>query len=444
VSRLTTALKNMSVRLRAVFSRHRELAGASEARRREAEALAAVSHAVAEALDVSVVAQRVADHLRELLGVQGASVFRIDEESGNLVVLAASGTAARMAPGTVFPPGAGMVSRAVAGRTALSTPDVRSDGRVRMTEEFRRNVEQLGYAAVLAVPLLARGEVIGAIAVIDQAGRRFSDETVHLVHAFADHAGLGLYNSGLFERLNAANARLQALSRRLMEVREAEDRRLAAELHDEIGQLITALRMSLEALHASAPADVQSRAKECIALVDEALSRVRNLSLSLRPSILDDLGLAAALRWHVGREAARGGLTAHVDVVELEDVRFAPHLEVTCFRIAQEAVTNTLRHAAAREIRVRLRRRPLGVLEMSVSDDGVGFDVAAARGHARSGGSVGLLGMEERAALVSGHIEISSSPGEGTLIVAFLPETPADEVAAHATTPDGKARPPHP
>jgi two-component system sensor histidine kinase UhpB len=146
--------------------------------------------------------------------------------------------------------------------------------------------------------------------------------------------------------------------------------------------------------------------------IQSTLERVRQLSLSLRPPQLDDLGLAAALRSHLDRQARMAGLASHFDAAGApHDV--PPDTETACFRVAQEAITNVLRHAHARNLWVRLYD-DAGRLALSVRDDGAGFDVRAVRG-------LGLAGMEERTALVGGSLELRAAPGQGTVVLAMFP-----------------------
>jgi signal transduction histidine kinase len=152
--------------------------------------------------------------------------------------------------------------------------------------------------------------------------------------------------------------------------------------------------------------------------VDEAMDRVRNLALALRPSVLDDLGLAAALRWYVDRFSRETGMETHlsIDVVAKLD----PLLEITCFRLVQESMTNVARHAHATQVWIDVQALA-GDLVLKVRDDGTGFDAAAARASALQGVSLGLLGMEERASLAGGRLQIGSKTGEGTEVNARFP-----------------------
>jgi signal transduction histidine kinase len=217
-----------------------------------------------------------------------------------------------------------------------------------------------------------------------------------------------------------ASAKLQVLSQRLVEVQENERRHIARELHDEIGQSLTAAEMNLHAALQAPGADaLEHRLAESIQAVERVLAQVHDLSLNLRPSMLDDLGLEPALRWYTHRQAALTGLRAEFRADPLE-ARLEPMIETECFRVAQEALTNVVRHSQARNVRLELSHRN-GHLHLSVRDDGVGFDVAALRQEAVRGASLGLLSMEERTALAGGGLEFNSAPGEGTEVHAWFP-----------------------
>jgi two-component system, LuxR family, sensor kinase FixL len=223
----------------------------------------------------------------------------------------------------------------------------------------------------------------------------------------------------LVDEARAANLRLGTLSRRVLTAQEAERRRLAVELHDELGQVLTAVKINLESLARSAElSPAPARLEEAIGSVELALRRVRDLALDLRPSVLDDLGLPAALRWYVDRFARDTAVEVRVSIDAVPDLE--PEIATACFRIAQEALTNVARHARARQVWLDLHLLGDG-LELRVRDDGVGFDAAAARHRASLGASMGLLGMQERVSLVGGTFEIHRSAEGGTEIRAHFP-----------------------
>jgi len=221
-------------------------------------------------------------------------------------------------------------------------------------------------------------------------------------------------------KLKQSRQRLQVLSRRLVDVQETERRHLARELHDEIGQALTVAELNLQAMLQSPGTDALApRLKESLEVVDRVLVQVHDLSLNLRPSMLDDLGLEAALRWYTQKHATLAGLQAEVRADHLEQ-RLDPMIETECFRVAQEAVNNVVKHAKARTLVVELTVNEQQ-LHLSVRDDGVGFDVAVARDQAVKGQSLGLLSMEERATLAGGGLQYHASPGGGTEVHAWFP-----------------------
>ncbi len=226
--------------------------------------------------------------------------------------------------------------------------------------------------------------------------------------------------------------KLQGLSRRLVTAQETERRNLARELHDEIGQALTVLQLNLQSMLQSPGTDaLKPRLNESLNVVERVLDQVRDISLNLRPSILDDLGLEPAVRWYTNRQAALVDLKVEFHADPLEQ-RLDPVIETECFRIAQEALTNVVRHAHAKTVTVELRLEN-GQLHLRVRDDGGGFDVAAIREKAVRGASLGLLSMEERAALAGGGLEFTSPPGQGTEVHAWFPlkwKTPTTEAEA--------------
>lgn len=210
--------------------------------------------------------------------------------------------------------------------------------------------------------------------------------------------------------------RLQALSRRLVEVQEEERRRLARELHDEVGQTLTSLRFLIEECAGIAAEPVSARLGEARALLAEALNQIRNLSFELRPALLDHLGLSAAIRSFAERFTASTRILIDFKHGGLER-RLPPEVETAAFRMVQEALTNVARHARVVTATVRVWVDG-DCLEVQVEDEGVGFDP---NGVWTSGKSNGLTGMAERVQLLNGALTIESEPGGGTQLLARFP-----------------------
>jgi signal transduction histidine kinase len=214
--------------------------------------------------------------------------------------------------------------------------------------------------------------------------------------------------------------RMEGRSRQLLETQEFERRMLARELHDEIGQQLGALKLHLRVLGRGAnDAQQISRLAECLEIVDATIAAIRNRALELRPSMLDDFGLQAALDWYCSRQAERSGASIEVVLDGLEQ-RPSPDVETACFRIVQEAVNNALRHGESHQIAIRLSDLDQQIA-LRIQDDGRGFMVPTVQAGTAGGAGFGISSMRERAELLGGSFSITSTPGVGTLVEAMIP-----------------------
>jgi signal transduction histidine kinase len=222
-----------------------------------------------------------------------------------------------------------------------------------------------------------------------------------------------------------ARGRLRDLSARLVAAQEEERRNISRELHDEVGQSMSAMLVELGRLEATGPKDKAYQAQLlCVRRMAESnVGSVRNIALLLRPSMLDDLGLIPALRWQAREVTRRTGLKVTMNAEEIGDD--IPDAYGTCvYRIVQEALHNCARHAQAGEASVAVLRDREG-LSVSVQDNGVGFDPSQEKG-------IGLLGMEERVTRLGGRVKLDSDPGHGTILSIRLPFAKEPQVEQHA------------
>jgi len=215
--------------------------------------------------------------------------------------------------------------------------------------------------------------------------------------------------------LKRAEEELRALSRRLVRIQEEERRTIARELHDEIGQSLTVLKLLLDRTKRIPTENIESTLVEAEAMVNGLMAQVRNLSLDLRPAMLDDLGLLPTLLWHFDNYTAKTQIKVNFKHSGLQ-IRFPPEVRVAAYRIVQEALTNVVRHSNVPEVDLAVWFDQ-NVLWMRIQDKGNGFDTTAIS----PGISGGLFGMHERARSLEGELIIDSSPGMGTTIVARLP-----------------------
>jgi signal transduction histidine kinase len=225
-------------------------------------------------------------------------------------------------------------------------------------------------------------------------------------------------------------------ARAVVAIQEVERRRIARDLHDVVGQALTAVRLHLALIRGDpwSPGDVFFEVDQAVELVDAALREVRELAAEIRPAILDDLGLVAAARSCLARQARISGFRAEF-VSDLADEAFGLEVDAACLRTLQEALTNVSRHADASWVQVRLTTAD-DRLVLEVRDDGVGFDPDVIRS-GPTGSSLGLLGAWERIALVGGSLTIDSAPGQGTVLCASFPRT----ALRRSARPIGRRRP---
>jgi len=278
---------------------------------------------------------------------------------------------------------------------------------------------------IARVPLMYGNELFGVLFVGDPLddGTVLPQATLHLLTLFAGQAAAALRNIRMFEHIRVSRERAQVLAQQLLNAQETERRTMARELHDEIGQALTSVQLGLQNIEPYlSNSDAQDALEETMQVVERVLDQTRDLSRTLRPAMLDDFGLVAALRWYVERQAKRAGLHAEFYADAFPE-RLPEHVETVCFRIAQEAITNIVRHARANHVTVELRGHA-DMLEFTVRDNGIGFDLAHAMKDSLNGESIGLLGIKERAALIGGEVGFLTAPGQGTEIHVHLPLTP--------------------
>jgi signal transduction histidine kinase len=273
----------------------------------------------------------------------------------------------------------------------------------------------------LNLPLYAGNNLVGYLSLGMNEPGKFRPDCLEIAREMAAQLAIGIQHAYLFEEVNQTQQRLKALSSSLLKAQEMERRRIARELHDEIGQAITALKISLQNLQAiPQPTEVRNQLEDSISIAHLTLQQVRALALELRPSMLDDLGLVAALRWYLDRVSNRAGLALHFTVDSEFSERLPSEIETVCFRLVQEALTNIIRHARAEEVWVDLKI-DRDTFFVSVKDDGVGFNVKEALEKGVNGSSMGLQGMLERVNLVKGDLKFTSSPQQGSFISAQFP-----------------------
>jgi signal transduction histidine kinase len=368
---------------------------------RQLESLNEIGGALVSELELTPLLGLIVRRLRELID---ASVVAIALPAGEeMRIEAAAGEAASEFAGLSFPR-----AESKSGRVLARGASERVDSLLEDPEAHQDAARKLGVTTGLYVPLIVRGEPIGVLIAHDKVGPdpRFGSSDLRLAEQFAVRAANAVSISRRVAR--------EALSR-VVAGQETERRRLARELHDETGQALTSILLGLRAVDERASNDdVRAAVADLRELVVATLQDVRRLAVQLRPTVLDDFGLAAALERLTETFAESSGIEVELEA-RLGTKRLAPEVETTLYRIVQEALTNVVKHAEAHRISILLARREGSVLAV-IEDDGKGLPA-----NGLTGDGVGLLGIQERVELHDGRLTIESTPEAGTTLRIEVP-----------------------
>ncbi len=389
---------------------------AEQQARRTADTLRSAGLAITRSLDLEAVFTALLDHLGRLVPYDRAKVMLLEGDS-RLKVRALFTPSGKLdftdEPFASFETTANpAVNEVLTSKVSVCIADTRAHPA--WADRLRPGFER----SWLGVPLISGGEAIGLYTLVKEEPGFYTPEHVHLVEALYAPASVAIANARLFEEVRSGRVRLQKVSRQIVEVQEAERRRVARELHDEAGQLLASLAFGLRVLEheASRPDAVLARARDLRRIADAAQEGLHRLASDLRPAALDHLGLVPAIGQLAAKLSGKDAPSVQVETLGLDGARLSPEVETALYRIAQEALTNAIRHSGARKVSLVVERRERQIL-MVVEDDGGGFDVEAAN---RSG-RLGLSGIRERAEMLGGTLLVESSPGSGTILVVEVP-----------------------
>ncbi len=373
-------------------------------------------HAIDQALLAARSAEEIADaalaHVQDLLPCQYAGVAIFAHHGETAIIHSRSFTS--VAPLNEELPLAPFVSpdNPAHGPSPILTADAVTSTR----SPLEQHLQTAGMQTILSLPLVAREQTPGMLVFGATMADAFTEEQMGVAQEIADQLTIALQQVQLFGQVQRGQERLAALSRRLLEVQEQERRAIARELHDEIGQIMTGLQLQIGMIQSGAGADQAGQFATLNSTLSELIQRVDGMSLNLRPSVLDNMGVLPALLRHIDRYTRQTNI--QVDFLHTDlDQRFPSEIETVVYRVVQEALTNVARYAGVSQVLVQVQVAAQTII-IEVIDEGPGFDLQQVLA---AGTSSGVSGMYERVGLVGGQLFFDTAPGNGTTIVAEIP-----------------------
>ena len=308
--------------------------------------------------------------------------------------------------------------------------EVMASGEARIMDDMltcprltRQILQEEGLQCHASIPLKAKNKVLGIMNVACPKDQRIGVDDLKLLTAIGHQVGIAVENAHLYEEVRQKEALRRRLLDELIRVQEEERKRVARELHDRVGQSLTALIMAVGSVEEIIPPEadhVRRHLAEIRTMMAAVVEETRRLMLDLRPALLDDLGLIPAIRSYAEAHLGPAGVQLEVEVAGIKR-KLPPSVDIALFRVVQEAVTNVVKHARASKAAIRLHFNK-SLVSATVEDDGKGFDCKDPNLNLRT---FGLLGMQERAALLGGTLRIDSRPDRGTRVALQIP-TPAE------------------
>ena len=384
-------------------------------------ALSHISSATSGVLGLDAMLRVALDNVLEIINGTIGGILLLDEEGEKLYYRVHRGLSARYAREVWIPVGEGIAGRVAQTGEPMLLEDVSRDPRT----AYPDLISAEGLKGFVSIPLKAKDKVVGVMNVASHTAGRFGADDVSLLNSIGYYLGTAVEQTKLYERLARARERYQALLQHALTAQEEERRRIARELHDETSQALTGLTLSLQAIMTMAEmkgigdAEFMSKVKTTHSFAVHAGHEIVRLMKELRPTLLDELGMAAAIHRYARSALGPQGINVSTEFIGT-DQRFPPEVEVTLFRIAQGAIGNIVEHAEAKNVSIKLECSARECV-LEIKDDGKGFDVSKLTRVEPNGRGAGLFIMRERTSMVGGTGYVESVPGQGTKVIAKVP-----------------------
>lgn len=409
------------VELRRDVTAERELESQLLRRHHELLALSHVSSAISGLRDLDTILRITLDNVLELVDSDIGGILLLDEKTKTLCYRVQRGLSAKYAEEMRIPVGEGIAGRvAQAGELAV-VEDISKDPRAARPDLISAE----GLKGFASIPLKARDRVIGVMNIASHVAKRFAADDISLLCSIGEYLGTAVEQVRLYERLARASERYRLLLEHALTAQEQERKRIARELHDETSQAITALTLSLQAVKGMAEmkgirdAEFLQALEATHSYAVGAGNEIVSIMKELRPTLLDELGMPAAIHRYAKDTLQAKGINVSADFAGTER-RFPPEVEVTLFRVAQGAIGNILEHSEAKNASIKLECTATGC-RLQIEDDGRGFDASKLTRVDPSGRGAGVFTMKERVCLVGGNCGIESRPGRGTRVTVNVP-----------------------
>ena len=383
--------------------------------------LAEIGRIVSSTLNVEEVYEPFAEQVRELIPFERIVITIAEPEQGVfLTAFVSGGDIAEHRPGDVTALASSLTEEVIRTRSGLLI----QPGNI---EELRQRFTgplpafEAGFKSFLSVPLISHDKVIGVLHLESSKPEAYTERDLNFAESVGAQISGAIANAQLFEQLETERERLRWLTMQVVAEEEEERHRVSRELHDEAGQALTALKISLGLIHSDMPPEsvpLRARVADAVDLTDTTMEKIRLLARGLRPPELDAVGLNRTLEGYCREFSERTYLA--IDYSGMEMPTLTDTVNISLYRFLQEALTNVAKHARANRVKVKLSRGS-GTVSLSVVDDGQGFVPQDSTPDPSKSSGIGLLGMQERFELLGGKLDVKSRPGRGTRLVAHAP-----------------------
>lgn len=370
-------------------------------RNKELAVYNAIAVTVGQSLDLRVILNAVMEHISDLMQISYGEIYVLDREREKFILMVTNGNS-----GQIIGPREINLEEGIAGEEHGLTE----------TGEFGRE-----YGSKVSLPLKTKTTVVGLMNLYWQEDVIQTTEYIQLLTTLNSQIGVAIENAILWQELKNKEALRTMLLEKVITAQEEERKRIARELHDQTSQSLASLMMGLEMLeNTESPMGIKERVEDLRTIANSVLGELHDIALELRPSILDDLGLEAALRQYIKDWSSKYRVIVDLHCYGILNYRIPVQVELTVYRVVQEALTNIAKYAQASSVSIIVERKKSAVIAI-VEDYGIGFELQHVLASPLKEKKLGIFGMEERVSVIGGEFTIESEPGVGTTIYARIP-----------------------